>query len=60
MEENVFTFAFDSTWTNSSKTKIVCSCMLSAENVVEDDISQLGYLYSKRRSVEIKETRLNG
>ena len=34
--------------------------MIPAENVVEDDISQLGYLYSKMRSVEIKETRLNG
>ena len=43
-----------------NKTKIVCSCIFSAEEVRWDDIAQLGYLYSKRRLVEIKETLLNG
>ena len=57
MEENVFTFAFAECGStlHYSKTETVCSYVFSVEDVVGDDICQLGYLYSKRRSVEIKD-----
>ena len=45
MEENVFTFAFAQCGStlHYSKTKTVCSCVFSVEDVVGDDICQLGY-----------------